>query len=272
VDWVRTRLGPALRELAIVAILYVAYTMARTLASGDLAKAVTRATRLQHAERLAHLPGEHWLNRFATVHGSFGLVADYWYASLHYIVTVGVLLWLYRRGREVYVPARRTLTLATVVALGFYLTMPTAPPRMIAGFTDVMALHAGSGWWGADASAPKGLGGLTNELAAFPSMHAGWALWVALAVWRATRSRMLRILSVFYALGTAVVVIATANHWAVDVISGQAIVVLSWLAVGSPRRRRRHTPAQSAIGPSAQEAARHAISPARARCGRLLSR
>ena len=60
--------------------------------------------------------------------------------------------------------------------------MPTAPPRFIGGYVDVLSLHAADGWWGADASAPRGLGGLTNELAAFPSLHAGWSLWVALAL------------------------------------------------------------------------------------------
>jgi len=229
----------AVRELGIVASLYIVYEVARTFASGDLAKAVSRAIHLENVERVLHLPGEHWLNRLATVHGWFGLVADYWYASLHYVVTVAVLLWLYRRSRDVYVTARRALALATVVALGFYITMPTAPPRMLAGFTDVMALHSGSGWWGADASAPRGLGGLTNELAAFPSMHAGWALWVALAVWSTTRSRVLRGLGVFYALGTAVVVIATANHWGIDVLIGQAVVALSWIAVVLHANRAR---------------------------------
>lgn len=221
----------AARELAIVGLLYVAYCAARSLAHGSLVAAVAHATDLERLERTLHLPGEQWLNRLASVHGSLGLVADYWYASLHYVVTVAVLVWLYRRGRDVYVPARRALALATLVALALYLVMPTAPPRMLAGFTDVMALHSGAGWWAADASAPKGLGGLTDELAAFPSMHAGWALWVALAVWRGSRSTVLRTLGVLYALGTGVVVIATANHWVVDVIIGQAIVLLGWMAV-----------------------------------------
>ena len=54
--------------------------------------------------------------------------------------------------------------------------LPTAPPRLFGGYTDVLALTSADGWWGGDASAPKGLGGLTNQLAAFPSLHAGWAL------------------------------------------------------------------------------------------------
>jgi hypothetical protein len=230
-----TRVPPAVRELAIVGLLYAAYSTARTLAHGTLATAVTRAVDLERYERDLHLPGEHWLNRLATAHGWLGLVADYWYASLHYVVTAAVLLWLFRLRRDVYVPARRALAVATLVALSFYLTMPTAPPRMLKGFTDVMALHAGSGWWGADASAPKGLGGLTDELAAFPSMHAGWALWVALAIWTATTSRTLRTLGVLYAVGTGAVVIATANHWVADVIIGQAIVLIAWFIVGPGR-------------------------------------
>lgn len=227
-DRLRRGLGPATRELAVVGALYVFYCVARTAASSDLGQAAARATDLQRLERALHLPGEQWFNQLAIEHGWLGLAADYWYASLHYVVTAGVLAWLFTRGRATYVPARRALILATVIALGFYLTVPTAPPRMMHGFTDVMALHSGIGWWGASGSAPQGLGGLTNQLAAFPSMHAGWALWVTLAVWSATSSRSLRFLGVIYAAGTSVVVILTANHWLVDVVLGHAIVLASW--------------------------------------------
>jgi hypothetical protein len=218
----------------ILTLLYLAYTGTRMLAGGNLSQALSRAADLNRAERALHLPREQWLNELATVHGRLGLVADYWYASLHYVVTAGVLVWLYRCGARTYVPARRALAVATLMALAFYLTMPTAPPRMVTGFTDVMALHASAGWWGAEASAPQGFGGLTNQLAAFPSMHAGWALWVALAVWRASRSRTLRTLAVLYAVGTGIVVVATGNHWVLDVIAGQAVMLLAWFGVVGP--------------------------------------
>ena len=221
----------ARREFGIIAGLYLGYSGARTLADGDLGAALERAAGLVRLEQALHLPSEQWLNRVVTIHGWLGLAADYWYATTHYVVTAVVLVWLFRRGLDVYVPARRALALATLAALAFYLLMPTAPPRMVPGFTDVMALHSDIGWWGADASAPKGLGGLTNELAAFPSMHAGWALWVALAVWHGTRSRALRAAGVLYAVVTAIVVVATANHWAVDVIVGQLVVLVGWLGV-----------------------------------------
>jgi membrane-associated phospholipid phosphatase len=101
---------------------------------------------------------------------------------------------------------------------------------MLSGFTDIMSLHAADGWWSTDASAPKGMGQLTNELAAFPSLHAGWALWVALVVRRTTRSHWARGLAWLQALITSVVVIGTGNHWILDVVMGWAVVIVAmWL-------------------------------------------
>jgi membrane-associated phospholipid phosphatase len=101
---------------------------------------------------------------------------------------------------------------------------------MLSGFTDIMSLHAADGWWSTDASAPKGMGQLTNELAAFPSLHAGWALWVALVVRRSTRNYWARGLAWLHAVITAVVVIGTGNHWILDVAVGWAVVIVAmWL-------------------------------------------
>ena len=100
---------------------------------------------------------------------------------------------------------------------------------MLAGYVDVLSRHADLGWWGSDASAPQGLGGLTNELAAFPSLHAGWSLWVALAATTATASRLARGLAWAYAATTAVVVIGTANHWTVDVLVGWMVALAGWV-------------------------------------------
>jgi len=120
---------------------------------------------------------------------------------------------------------------ASLIALACYLLLPTAPPRLTGGgYLDVLSLHSNVGWWGADASAPKGMGQLTNELAAFPSLHAGWALWVALVVQRSTRNYWARGLGWAHAVITAVVVIGTGNHWILDVAVGWALVIVAmWL-------------------------------------------
>lgn len=250
----RTRLSPglraALRELLLLAVLYGGYTGSRLLASDKLSDAAGRAGALLRFEALLDVDWEHRLNFLFTEHDWLGIVSSYWYASGHYVVTLGVLVWLYARHRDVYHRARTALAGATFVALAFYLTMPTAPPRLLGGFTDVLSLHADVGWWGAEASAPKGLGSTTNQLAAFPSMHAGWALWVALAVAAATRSWLVRTLGFAYAATTALVVVGTANHWVLDVISGGAIVMLAWFgsaAMPSLLDRCRHLRVQVTV-------------------------
>lgn len=227
-----------LKELGLVAALYLAYTASRALGDDRLGPARHRADQLLRLETGLHLDGEHALNRLFAAHAGLGVTGDYWYAVAHYAVTPVVLVWLFRQGTAAYVPARRALALATVVGLCCYLFVPTAPPRLVGGYVDVMSLHAGDGWWGSDASVPRGLGGLTDQLAAFPSLHAGWALWVALAVTRASRSRTARIAGWLHALATAVVVVGTANHWVVDVLAGWVLVVVSWYAaVGRASRQ-----------------------------------
>ena len=139
-------------------------------------------------------------------------------------------------------PARRALLVGTIIALVAYLLLPTAPPRLFGGYADVLALTSGDGWWGGDASAPKGLGGLTNQLAAFPSLHAGWALWVAIVLQRhapATRwGRWMRIGGWLHALITGLVVIGTGNHWVADVLIGWLVIWLGFKITSGPAGAR----------------------------------
>ena len=174
-------------ELALLALLYVGYSAARLLADGDVARAVANAHHLLHLESVLHLDVERSANHLLTGVPGLALVASYWYSALHYVVTPAVLIWVYRRHALGYRRVRNALVLATATGLLGFVLLPMAPPRMLPGYVDVLATTSGSGWWGSDASAPKGLGGLTNELAAMPSLHVGWALWCAWVVFLCTR-------------------------------------------------------------------------------------
>lgn len=226
----RVRRGVA--ELVLIGTLYVLYSASRLLADDALAPAAARAHRLVDVERLVGLHWESSLNQVFATSELLGLVSSYWYATTHYVVTAVVLVWLYRLGPAQYLPARRALAAATLIGLALYLLLPTAPPRFLEGYVDVLALHADGGWWGSDASAPKGLGGLTNQLAAFPSLHAGWALWVAVVVHRhaaAPWARRARGAAWAYAGITAVVIVGTGNHWVLDVAAGWLVVAAGFL-------------------------------------------
>lgn len=224
-------LRPGLTEVLLLVVLYVAYSGTRLLADNDLSEALRRARGIVHFEQSLQLAWEPAFNRFFVEHGWIGLTADYWYSTLHYIVTPAILAWLFVAHRGTYRHARRALVAATLLGLLLFLLVPTAPPRLMGDFTDVLALHSHQGWWGTEASAPRGLGNLTNQLAAFPSLHCGWALWCAIQVRRHTHSRLLHAIGWAYALGTALVVIGTANHWTVDVLAGWLVVLGGYVAV-----------------------------------------
>jgi membrane-associated phospholipid phosphatase len=218
------------REVVLIGVLYVFYCVTRTFADGDLGPAQDRAGDLRTLERVLHIDWEHPINNWFLAHDWAAIPASYWYAAAHYLVTLFVLVWLFRKGAAHYNPARWALVVSCLIALACYLLLPTAPPRMLSGYHDILSIHAGDGWWGAEASAPKGMGQLTNELAAFPSLHAGWALWVALVVRRSTRNYWARGLAWVHAVVTAVVVVGTGNHWILDVVLGWALVIVAmWL-------------------------------------------
>ena len=230
----RTRTVPgwarAILELLLILALWVFYSLARLLADTSMQPALDRANDLLHVEDLLGISWETPVNQLFTDHRVIGLVGSYWYASLHYVVTAAVLVWLWRLGADRYGPARRALVIGTLLGLAAYLVMPTAPPRFISGYVDVLSLHAADGWWGGDASAPRGLGGLTNELAAFPSLHAGWSLWVALALQVYATRKWVRVLGWVYAVGTAVVIVGTGNHWVIDALMGWLVILVGWAA------------------------------------------
>jgi hypothetical protein len=216
-------------ELVVVGTLYLGYSATRLVASDTLGPAVERAGTILQLEEWTGFAWERSLNDLFRVHEWLGVAASYQYATAHYLVTALTLVVLFRRGGALYLPARRALAGATAFALLVYVALPVAPPRLTGqGYTDVLAQNQASGWWGGDASAPQGLGDLTNELAALPSMHAGWALWVALVVWAWTGNRTLRALAAAHALVTAVVVVGTGNHWVYDVLAGWLVVAVAW--------------------------------------------
>jgi len=107
---------------------------------------------------------------------------------------------------------------------------------MLPGYVDTLAATSDHGWWGADASAPRGLGSLTNELAAMPSLHVGWALWCTAVVLLCVSRRWVRALAVAYAVITTVVVVATANHYLLDAVAGAAVIGAGALLAGVPYR------------------------------------
>ncbi|WP_406268257.1 phosphatase PAP2 family protein [Streptomyces sp. NBC_00191] len=214
-------------ELTLLAVVYAAYSAGRLLARGDVNTAVDHGMAILRAEKALLLNAEHPLNRLFTDTPALGIPADFAYASLHYLVTPVILVWLFRRRPARYRAARTWLMLSTLLGLVGFTLVPTCPPRLLdagQGFVDTMAQYSSYGWWGGQASAPRGMGAMTNQYAAMPSLHVGWALWCGVMLWRHGRTPLMKALGVAYPLLTTFVVMGTANHYFLDAVAGCAVM------------------------------------------------
>jgi len=146
-------------------------------------------------------------------------------------------LWWRRPGP--YRMFRNCLVVINLIGFVVFWLYPLAPPRMLgsAGFVDVVAVRHAVGAWSSGALASQ-----ANELAAMPSLHMAWAVWCSLAVRSITSRRTVRMAAWAYPVVTALVVIATANHYLLDVVAGVATAVVSVLIATWIERRRARRP------------------------------
>jgi hypothetical protein len=214
-------------ELPLILLVYASYSAGRLLARGDTSSAVHHGLEILRIEKFFHLNAEHPLNRLFTREAWLGVPADFWYASLHYLVTPAILIWLFRSRTVRYRAARTWLMTSTFIGLIGFTLLPTCPPRLLSpghGFVDTMAQYSSYGWWGGEASAPRGLGGMTNQYAAMPSLHVGWALWCGVMLWRYGRTPAAKVAGAAYPLLTTIVVMGTANHYFLDAAAGACVM------------------------------------------------
>lgn len=226
-------------ELPLIVVVYAAYSAGRLIVRGDVSGAVDHGLAILRVEKLLHINAEHPLNRLFTDHAWLGVPADFWYASLHYIVTPAILVWMFRAHAEQYRMVRTWLMTSTFLGLIGFTLLPTCPPRLLHpahGFVDTMAQYSSYGWWGGEASAPRGMGGMTNQYAAMPSLHVGWALWCGVMLWRHGRSPLVKVAGVVYPLFTTIVVMGTANHYLLDAVAGAAVMGVGLLLAGPVMR------------------------------------
>lgn len=204
-------------EVLLIAVCYTAYSFVRNLVPTAETAALRRAGDILHAERLLGLDIEYAVNRLFVDAQWLGVTANYYYATLHFAVTIGVLVWLYVWHPSRYVTFRTLLFATTVTALlGFWL-YPLAPPRMLPGFVDTVVQF---NTWGLYDSSP--IATMSNQYAAMPSLHTAWSLWCALAIFTTVRHRWAKALAIIYPVLTIVVILGTANHFILDAVGGAA--------------------------------------------------
>jgi hypothetical protein len=209
-------------DVLVIAWLAWVYDIVANLAPLRQHAAINHARGLLDLERALYLDPERALNRWLVSHHTLATVLSYYYDNAHFIVTLGLLGWLWWRRADLYRPLRNTLVAINALGLAVFWLYPLAPPRMLPGYSDVVANSHTLGSWhtGSLASA-------ANQLAAMPSLHMAWAAWCSLALWRLSSRGWVRAVAIAYPCVTTVAVLATGNHFLLDIFAGLATTAVA---------------------------------------------
>ncbi|MEV6015293.1 MULTISPECIES: phosphatase PAP2 family protein [unclassified Streptomyces] len=204
-------------EVLLIAVSYWTYSLIRNAVPEQRREALRNADWIWRLEHQLGVAVEESVNHAVNSVGWLIIGMNYYYATLHFVVTLSVLVWLYRCHPGRYAAARLALFATTAVALVGYYFFPLAPPRLMTGstFVDTVMVHE---TWGSMASGD--LKHMSNQYAAMPSMHIGWSVWCGLTLVALARTPWARILGVLYPAATLVVIVATANHFWLDAVGG----------------------------------------------------
>jgi diacylglycerol O-acyltransferase len=218
----RPRLLP---ELTIGLATFALYVVVEGLGGeGRTAAAQQHGRSVLTVEQALHVPVEVWLNAWLVPHARLRVAANYEYAYTYLITAFVLLVWLYKRRPDVYRWARTSFILLNVLALTCFALYPVAPPRLLdpSPFVDTVTVDRTWGSWGSP------MIDHANQLAAMPSLHIAWAAWVSVVLACLSSQWWVQGLSGLHITVTALVIMATANHYLLDAAGGALLV---WLTV-----------------------------------------
>jgi hypothetical protein len=219
-------------ELLTIGWLLWVYDAVNNLAPLRLGTALWHARDLLRLEQTLHIDPERSLDRWLAGHHTLGLALSDYYDNAHFIVTLSLLGWLWWRRADLYRPLRNSLVLVNLLAFVVFWLYPVAPPRMLGGFTDVVASTHAIGSWHTGALATQ-----ANQLAAMPSLHIAWAVWCTVVLWRISARAWVRTAAVLYPCVTAAAVLMTGNHFTLDILAGALVMALAFALVALAGRR-----------------------------------
>jgi membrane-associated phospholipid phosphatase len=225
-----SRRPPLIRELLLIAALYLAHKFGRQAANGQFADAYENADRVWDTERRLRLPSEASVQGLLLHSETLIRSVNVYYATVHFPAIVLFLAWMYWRRPAHFVWFRWVLTWLTGAALVLHLLVPLAPPRLFreTGMVDTGVVYGPSVYGKPDPDS------MANQFAAMPSLHVGWAVVVAFGLIIATRG-WLRWLWLIHPLITLLAVVGTGHHYWADGIVAVVLLAAIVLMLRPPR-------------------------------------
>jgi hypothetical protein len=213
------------RELVGGLVVFALYLLVDSLGGPERRAAADRHAQLViDLQKWLHLDVERPLNEWLAPHQVLSTIANYEYAFTYVVSALALLIWLYLRAPLDYRRARSSFVLLNLLGITCFWLFPMTPPRLMAGLGLVDTVTRGGtvGSWGMP------LVTHANQLAAMPSLHVAWALWVSVVLARQSRGLGVQVVSAVHVAVTVYVILATANHYLVDAL---AAVPFVWVSV-----------------------------------------
>jgi membrane-associated phospholipid phosphatase len=208
----------------------LAYQIARGVADRDPTRAFANGWKVIDLEQRLTGLGELTLQGWTQSSHVLETAVSWTYWNSEFTVIGLALLWVYLRRNEAFLRFRNTILIANVLGLVGYVLLPTAPPRLFTsiGFIDTVeqfgGLNHGSGLVELAA----------NPYAAMPSLHAADALIVGVILASVARRPIFKVIWLIWPLWVWFAVMATGNHFWLDVLAG---VVLASITMAFVYRR-----------------------------------
>jgi hypothetical protein len=163
------------------------------------------------------------MNHWLAAHPLAAATAAGYYIVLHALVTAIAGIVLIRHRHPAFRLHRNVLIAASAMGTIVFWLYPVAPPRMLPGYSDTAATVVP---FFSQVFASKA----ANQFGSLPSLHVATALWVAVATQALVRRPALRAALWAYPALTALDVLATANHYMLDVLTAPALLALAYAA------------------------------------------
>src|SRR5215210_2192472 len=209
----------------------LAYQVARGVADRDPTRAFANGWAVIDLEQRLTGLGELTLQGWTESSQFLETLVSWTYWNSEFTVIGLALLWVYLRRNAAFTRFRNTILLANVLGLIGYVLLPTAPPRFFTtiGFDDTVGKFGGL-------NHGSGLVELaSNPYAAMPSLHAADALIVGVVLASVVRRPVFKALWLLWPAWVWFAVMATGNHFWLDVLAG---VVLGAIAIAIVYRTR----------------------------------
>ena len=238
---ISSRVRWVLGQVLGVVIGIIVYFRIRGITDASVDVAHAHASDIVRAERWLGLDVEAAIQAPVVSSQTLATAANWVYVWGHWPVIVATMAWLVWRHRDVFRRLRDGMMVSGFLGMAVFVYYPVAPPRLFdLGLVDTVTERS-------EAYRYLQPPAFVNQYAAMPSLHAGWDLLVGLAILGAAATVALRAVGVLMPILMTWAVVATANHYVLDVIAGIALALIGHLVALMIERRRAATRVTSPV-------------------------